>query len=96
MLSVERQRGRCLLSCQYYKCQLQPKHCCKLKLNSAASGGVLYTNGHYNHHMEFIGCAFDFNEATDNVTGGGVAFIGNSTLAIISSNFKDNSAAGHR
>ena len=68
---------------------------CTFNNNSATSGGVLYTSGHYNHHMEFSDCVFNFNEAiTDNITGsGGVAFIGNTTLAITNSQFKDNRAA---
>ena len=68
---------------------------CTFKYNLATTGGVLYTYGYYSHYIEFTDCAFDFNEATSNVSGGGVAFIGNSTLAIISSKFKNNRAAGN-
>ena len=32
--------------------------------NSATSGGVLYTTGHYNHRTEFANCTFTFNNAT--------------------------------
>ena len=56
--------------------------------NYATSGGVLYTTGHYNHRMEFINCAFSFN----NATRGGVAHVENSYLFITNSAFSDNKA----
>ena len=57
--------------------------------NSATSGGVLYTNGHYNHRMEFKNSTFVFNEATDS---GGVAFLGNTSLSISNCIFNNNTA----
>ena len=61
--------------------------------NSAFSGGVLYINGHYSHCMEFTDNTFVFNEATGNFTGGGVAFIGNTSLVITNGVFNNNMAA---
>ena len=61
--------------------------------NSAECGGVLYTNGHYDHHMEFTDSTFIFNEATGtNTTGGGVGCVGNTTLSIKNSVFNNNMA----
>ena len=57
--------------------------------NSATKGGVLYTNDHYNHHMEFKNSTFVFNEATDS---GGVAFLGNTSLSISNCVFNNNTA----
>ena len=57
--------------------------------NSAASGGVLYANGYYNHHMEFNGNTFVSNKATDS---GGVAFLGNTSLSISNCVFNNNTA----
>ena len=64
---------------------------CTFKHNSAINGGVLYAYGYYDHHMEFMDSLFESNEAT---TGGGVAFLGNTTLITVNSNFKNNRAAG--
>ena len=61
--------------------------------NSASSGGILYVNGHYSHHMEFTDSTFVFNEATGNFTGGGVAFFKNTSLVITNSVFNNNMAA---
>ena len=61
--------------------------------NSATSGGVLYTDGPYHCHMQFSESIFMFNEALGNITGGGVAYIGNTTLSITNySVFRDNIA----
>ena len=63
--------------------------------NSAASGGVLYTKGHYDHYTEFTDCTFIFNEAIGNSTGGGsgaVASIANTSLLITNSTFNYNEA----
>ena len=64
--------------------------------NSAECGGVLYTSGHYNHHMEYTDSTFIFNEATGTnttkITGGGVGCVRNTTLLIKDSEFKYNEA----
>ena len=64
--------------------------------NSAECGGVLYTSGHYNHHMEYTDSTFIFNEATGTnttkITGGEVGCVGNTTLSIKDSEFKYNEA----
>ena len=59
--------------------------------NSASSGGVLYVNGYYNHHMEFRDSVFVSNEATSG--SGGVVFMGNTSLSINNSTFINNTAA---
>ena len=58
--------------------------------NTAECGGVLYTSGHYDHHMEFTDSTFFFNEA--NTTGGGVGFVENTTLSITNCIFDKNVA----
>ena len=63
--------------------------------NSAASGGVLYTNGHYDHYTEFTDCTFVSNKAIGNSTGGGsgaVASVANTSLLITNSTFNYNEA----
>jgi hypothetical protein len=61
--------------------------------NTAECGGVLYTSGHYDHHMEFTDSTFFFNEASGtNLTGGGVGCCGNTTLSIDNCIFKNNVA----
>ena len=63
--------------------------------NSAASSGVLYTKGHYDHYTEFTDCTFIFNEAIGNSTGGGsgaVASIANTSLLITNSAINNNEA----
>ena len=62
--------------------------------NSATSGGVLYADGPYHYHMQFSDSMFMSNEALGSITGGGVAYIGNTTLSITNSVFRDNIAAG--
>ena len=61
--------------------------------NTAECGGVLYTSGHYDHHMEFIDSTFFFNEASGtNATGSGVGCVGNTTLSITNCIFNNNVA----
>ena len=57
--------------------------------NFATSGGVLYTTGHYHHHMRFIASTFVLNEAVR----GGVAHVENSSLSITECLFNNNGAA---
>ena len=59
--------------------------------NSATSGGVLYTTGHYHHRVKFTDSTFVLNEAVN----GGVAYIENSSLSITNSMFNNNEAAIH-
>ena len=62
--------------------------------NSATSGGVFYANGPYHYHyvMQFSDSMFTSNKALGSITGGGVAYIGNTTLSITNSIFRDNIA----
>ena len=61
--------------------------------NTAECGGVLYTSGHYDHHMEFTDSTFFFNEASGtNSTGGGVGCVENTTLSITNCIFNKNIA----
>ncbi len=61
--------------------------------NTAERGGVLYTSGHYDHHMEFTDSTFIFNKASGtNTTGGGVGCFGNTTLSIENCIFNNNVA----
>ena len=50
--------------------------------NSATSGGVFYANGPYHYHMQFSDSMFTSNKALGSNTGGGVAYIVNTTLSI--------------
>ena len=56
--------------------------------NFATSGGVLYTTGHYHHHVRFIDSTFVLNEAVR----GGVAHVENSSLSIVECSFNNNEA----
>ena len=58
----------------------------------ANSGGVLYVSGHYNHYMEFSYSTFTFNEAIGDSTGGGVSFMGNTSLSITNCVLSNNMA----
>ena len=60
--------------------------------NSATSGGVLYADGPYYYHMHFSDSMFMSNKALGSITGGGVAYIGDTTLSITNSVFRDNIA----
>ena len=57
--------------------------------NTATSGGVLYTTGHYYHHAKFMDSTFIDNVAVS----GGVAHVENSSLSIINSVCNNNEAS---
>ena len=65
--------------------------------NSAASCGALHVNDldNYNMHVNIIGCTFTHNQATMELTGGGVACFENAFVSVQSSEFSHNSAALH-
>ena len=63
--------------------------------NSAASCGVLNVDDFHHHNVRVIGSAFNYNEATGQSTGGGVACVKNSSVSVTDSTFSHNSAALH-